>query len=196
MTQTENANVHSLTPITALGTTTPASDTHNGVTLSENTNLALASVSARLGHETACRTHLSDLLEADAPAPGKAQMHDPEAAFWLGPDQWMVGAPHQTHENLADQLKNRFQNTASIVEQTDAWCAFDLRGIGIEPVMELLCPINIRKMRSGDATRTTIHHLACFVIRREDHNHLRILGPRASAGSLHHAIVTAMKSAL
>jgi sarcosine oxidase subunit gamma len=164
--------------------------------LSENTNLALASVTARRGSEVACRKHLSNLLEADAPGPGKAQMHDPEAAFWMGPDQWMAGAPFETHEDLADQLKARFKETASIVEQTDAWCCFDLRGQEVETVMELLSAIDIRKMQSGDTLRTTIHHLGCFVIRREDPNHLRILGPRASAGSLHHAIVTAMKSAL
>ncbi|KEJ88156.1 sarcosine oxidase subunit gamma [Sulfitobacter donghicola] len=185
-----------LTPITALGGTEPRVDTIKGVTLTENPGLALASVAARLGHEETCRKHLSDLLEAPAPTAGKSKLHDPEAAFWTGPDQWMVGAPFDTHEDLATQLKQRFGDTASITEQTDAWACFDLRGDGIEAVIELCCNINIRAMKTEDATRTSIHHLGCFILRRDPANWVRILGPRASAGSLHHALLTAMKSAL
>lgn len=64
----------------------------------------------------------------------------------------------------------------------------------MEQVVELLCPINVRQMTTGDAQRTSIHHLGCFVLRRDPSDWVRILGPRASAGSLHHAIVTAMRS--
>ena len=163
------------------------------MTLTENPGLALASIAARRGHEQACKDHLRALI-GDVPGPGRAQLHDPEAAFWTGPDNWMAGAPFDTHEDLAAQLKARFGETASITEQTDAWVCFDLRGDGIEAVMERLCAIDIRAMVTGDAQRTVIHHLGCFVLRRDPADWLRILGPRASAGSLHHAIVTAMKA--
>ena len=188
--------MHNLEPITALGAATPRVDTVAGVTLTENPGLALACVAARRGHEDTCRAHLGDLLESSAPAPGQCQLHDPEAAFWMGPDQWMVGAPFDTHEDLTTQLKARFGPSASITEQTDAWACFDLRGNGMEAVMELCCNINIRAMQKGDATRTSIHHLGCFVLRRDPADWVRILGPRASAGSLHHALLGAMKSAL
>lgn len=196
LTLRENVSVLDLEPITALGGAEPRVDTVAGVTLRENPGLALASVMARGGQEDACRTHLADLLETPPPGPGQCRLHDPEAAFWMGPDQWMVGAPFDTHEDLAAQLKNRFGTSASITEQSDAWVCFDLRGDGIEAVMELLCVLNLRKMKTGDASRTVIHHLGCFVLRRDPSNWLRILGPRASAGSLHHAVLTAMKSAL
>ncbi len=180
-------------PMTALGGDSPRADTHGPVTLTEVTHLALASVQARLGAEEACRKRLSDLLESDAPGVSELVMHDPEASFWIGPDQWMIGAPHDSHEDLAVQLTTRFGETASITEQNDAWAVFDLRG-EVAPVMELLCPINIRKMAVHTVQRTAIDHLSCFVTRRAT-DHLRILGPRSSAGSLHHALVTAMKSA-
>jgi len=108
----------------------------------------------------------------------------------------MLGADIATHEDIAAKLKAALKDTASVTEQTDAWCCFDLSGKGIAAVMELLCPINMRALASGDATRTTIHHLGCFVICGDPDGFLRILGPRASAGSLHHAILTAMRSAL
>jgi sarcosine oxidase subunit gamma len=188
--------VHDLAPLTALGGAAPREDAHGGVTLTENPDLALASVAARRGHEDACRAHLEALLEGPAPAPGSSRLHDPEAAFWMGLDHWMVGAPFDTHEDLAQQLKVRFGETASVTEQTDAWACFDMRGDGVEAVMELCCNVNIRAMQTGDATRTAIHHLGCYVLRRDPPTHLSILGSRASAGSLHHALLTAMQAAL
>jgi len=186
--------VHDLTPIHALGGAEAFVFVQDGTELRENSGLALASVHARIGHETACHRHVADLL-GRVPGPGEAVLRDPEAGFWTGPDQWMIGAPYGTHEDLADQLKSRFGESASITEQSDAWCVFDLRG-DIEPVMELLCAVDVRNMAIGAAQRTSIHHLGCFVLRRDPASHMRILGPRASAGSLCHAIVTAMKSAL
>lgn len=188
--------MHDLAPLTALGGAAPRRDTHGGVTLTENSGLALASVAARRGHEAACRRHMEALLEGDAPGPGRACLHDPEAAFWMAPDQWMVGAPYASHEDLADQLKSRFGATASITEQSDAWVCFDLSGPGVEAVMELCCNVNIRAMVTGDATRSAIHHLGVYVLRFDPPEHLRIIGPRASAASLHHALLTAMISAL
>lgn len=180
-------------PLTALGSHEPRVDTRGPVTLVEITHLALASVQARLGAEDACRAHLARLLESKAPDVGEVVLHDPEAAFWIGPDQWMVGAPLDTHEDLAAQLVARFDGTASITEQNDAWAVFDLKG-DVAPVLELLCPINIRAMAVSTAQRTMIDHLGCFVTRRAI-DHLRILGPRSAAGSLHHALLTAMISA-
>ncbi len=188
--------MHDLAPLTALGGTAPREDSHGGVTLTENPGLALASVTARRGHEAACRDHLAALLEGEAPGPGRSRLHDPEAAFWMAPDQWMVGAPYATHEDLAERLSARFGATASVTEQSDAWVCFDLRGAGVEAVMELCCNANVRAMVTGDAVRTSIHHLGAYVLRCDPASHLRILGPRASAGSLHHALLTAMRAAL
>ena len=185
--------MHDLKPVTALGGAEPRVDRFDHVTISENDNLALASVAARLGHEEACQMALQSLL-GEVPGPGKAILRDPEAGFWMGPDQWMIGAPKATHELLADDLKQRFEKTASITEQTGAWVCFDLVGPEMPDVMERLCAVPIRKMVAGDANRTVIHQLGCFVIRRVDDDHVRILGPRASAGTLHHALVTAAAS--
>jgi sarcosine oxidase subunit gamma len=177
-----------------LGGATPRVDTIGTLTISENTSVALASVAARAGQEKACEKILAKILEAPAPGPGKSQQHDPEAGFWMGPNQWMLGAPFETHEDLADQLKAKLKDTASVTEQSDAWVVFDVQGAAMEDACELLCNLPIRTMVAGDATRTMIHQMGCFVIRRNAHDHIRILGPRSSAGSLHHALVTAARS--
>lgn len=185
--------MHDLQPITALGGLEPRVDTFAHVTIAENDSLVLASVAARMGFEPQCHDLLKTLLGA-VPGPGKAILHDPEAGFWMGPDQWMIGAPKYTHELLADDLKQRFGDAASITEQSGAWVCFDMTGPGMPDVCERLCGVPIRKMQAGDAQRTVIHQLGCFVIRRADADHLRILGPRASAGTLHNALITAARS--
>ncbi len=187
--------MHDLPPITPLGGTEPQSVTVAGLTCTEQCDLALASVAARLGKEKNCAAALKHLLGLEAPGAGKALLSAPYSAVWAGPDQWMLGADIATHEDIAARVKDALKDSASVTEQTDAWCCFDLSGEGIAPVMELLCNIDMRRMTSGDATRTTIHHLGCFVVCGDPDSFLRILGPRASAGSLHHAVLTAMHSA-
>ena len=187
--------MHDLKPTNALGGKTPQVDVIGSVTITENPDVALASVAARQGHEAACAKTLTKVLGGPPPGPGRARLHDPEAGFWMGPDQWMIGAPLETHEDIADQLKVKLGDTASITEQTGAWVVFDVRGAAMPDTCERLCAVPIRDMKAGDARRTMIHQLGCFVIRRNDPDQIRILGPRASAGSLHHALVSAAHSA-
>lgn len=181
-------------PLTALGGRAPRIDTHQGVTLQEVADIALASFAARLGQEAAAGKKLSSFLGNDAPAPGQMT----EGAFmcmWTGPDQWMVAASHGTHENLAEQLVAKADGTASVTEQNDAWCCFDMSGAGLASVFELLCPVNLHACSGGEATRTSIDHLGCFMMVMAP-DKVRVLGPRSSAGSLHHALLTAMRAAL
>lgn len=185
--------MHDLTPTTALGGPQPCVDTIGTVTITENAGVALASVAARAGGEKKTAQVLKKLLGA-VPGPGRAQLNDPEAGFWMGPDQWMIGAPMETHELLADDLKAQLGDAASVTEQSGGWVVFDVTGAGMVDMMERICPAPVRRMVAGDAQRCTIHHLSCFVIRRAADDHVRILGPRASAGSLHHALVGAAQS--
>ena len=188
--------MHDLTPITALGGQSARVDEIGGAKLAENVNLSLASVHARLGSEKKAQVALKSLIGKAVPAIGKATFAEPFCAIWTGADQWLLCAPYETHEEMAAQLVTDFGGSASITEQSDAWAAFDLSGAGITDVMELMCPINTRASQVGDATRTSIHHLGCFVVHMPEQQGFRIFAPRASAGSVHHAIVTAMRSAL
>lgn len=182
-----------LQTITALGGMEPRVDVFDHARITENDGLALASVAARIGHEKAVHAALKKLL-GDVPGPGRSQPHDPVEGFWMGPDQWMIGAPKATHELLADQLKTLMGNAASVTEQSGAWVCFDVVGRGMPDMCELLCNVPIRTMVTCDAQRTVIQQLGCFVLRRPADDHIRILGPRASAGTLHHALLTAAKS--
>jgi len=186
--------VHDLVAITALGGTEARVDTVAGVTCTEVPEVALASVAARIGHDAKSAKALATFIDSPAPEVGRWSGAT-ITAFWAGPDQWMVEAPFDTHEDLADQVKSAVGEAASVTEQTDGWTRFDLTGDNISAVLELLCQLDLRKMEPGSAARCSIHHIGCFVLCRELER-FSIYGPRSSAGSVHHAIITAMRSAL
>lgn len=187
--------MHDLAPLCALGGSNPRTDSVAGVTLTENPGHAFASIAARLVQETACADHLAALLGGAAPDVGAMVRSDTQMGFWIGLDQWMISAPIDTHEDLAAQLRSRFGKTASITDQTDAWVCFDMQGDGVESVIQLCANIDIEQMQVGAAARSVVHYMGVYVIRTAP-DALTILGGRSSAGSLHHAVLTAMRAAL
>ena len=182
--------MHKLAPKTALGKAEPISEQIGDLTISENSDLAIASVAARLGKEKQCVQLLQDVIGSGAPSPGHAALSDTFSAIWLGPDQWLVTAPLDSHELLADEVSAQLSDIASVTEQNDAWVCFDIMGASVANLFERLCPVPLRRMSRGEAQRTTIHHIGCIVVATEKLEAVRVLGPRSSAGTLHHALVS------
>lgn len=188
--------MHNLKPMTALGADTPQIDQFDGLEISERPDFALASLSIRLGHDVQCAEQAKAYLGFDLPEPGQGHLSDPFSCFWTGPVQWMISAPHDSHEDLAVALKQAVGDAGSISEQTDGWCRFDLSGPGLTAVLERLCNVDLASLASGDARRVRLEHLGCFVWCLKPAEAVAVLGPRSSAASLHHALVGAAKSAL
>ena len=106
----------------------------------------------------------------------------------------MVQAPMASHEDLASLLAGKFKDNASVTEQNDGLVRFDIGGDLAVPLLERLCPANSRAMQSGAIVRAAIEHLGCFVLCHTARRQFSILGPRSSAASLHHALLTAARS--
>ncbi|MGR3572822.1 sarcosine oxidase subunit gamma [Brevirhabdus sp.] len=185
--------MHNLEPITPLGGTTPRQDRIGGVTITENPDRALASLAARLGRVDDCTTAMRGLLGGDLPDVAQAGSGE-VAAFWTGPEQWMLEAPHDTHEDLAARVGEAVGDAGSVTEQTDGWCRFEVTGSDAVALFERLCPLDLRKLEAGRVSRTTIEHLGCFVICRDTARAYSVMGPRSSAATLHHALVSAAHS--
>lgn len=186
--------MHDLEPITPLGGRDPRIDIHGPVTIAEITDMALASVAARLGHETGVRSTLGKLLGSEVPGPSRGSAGT-ISAFWIAQDQWMIEAPVASHEDLAGRLAERLVGEASVTEQTDAWCRFDLTGPSLSSIMELLCVADTSVWQGGEVQRTVIDHMGCYLLCRA-REHMSVIGPRSLAASLHHALLTACKSAV
>lgn len=183
-----------LKSLTPLGHASAIIETIGGVTITENTGTALASLASRMGREAEVAT-AANAASIPLPGPGRSEAATTYAAIWLGPEQWMIEAPFASHEDITAILKPIFGEAASITEQTDAWVRFDVSSSDLPALFERLCNFDMRSNGVGAATRTVIDHLGCYVIRRSE-NLASILGPRSSAHSLHHALVTAAKAIL
>ena len=188
-----NVCVHDLIANTALGGTAPRVDYHGPVILSEEPGFALASVSARRDRQRATVLAIRRMIGTSAPKTGH-WAGDRVTAFCTGPEQWILVAPYDSEEFLFERAKREVKGNASVTEQTGAWCTFDLRGTDLAAVMERLCPINMATFKAGSAIRSSIDHLSCFVLCRTK-NHISIFGPRSSAASLHHSLLTAIQAA-
>ena len=185
--------MHKLKPLTPLGSHTPRVDRIGQFEIAETVETAFASVAARNGQEAAVISAMAQNHGLDLPVAGKAAQAGELAAFWISPSQWMCAAPHETHELLAQQLKATLGDRASVVEQTDAWCRFDVAGAKLCDLFERLTKADVRAMPPGSACRSTVEHLGVFLWRTAE-DQMVVLGPRSSAASLHHALVTAARS--
>ncbi len=187
------ADLHTLT---ALGNREPVIDTFDGLIITEDDTFALASLAMRRDKDDQFARAVEKRFGAPLPKPGRMATGDPYSLVWTAPDQWFVQAPIDTHEDLAAGLKKAFKTAGSITEQTGGWARFVLEGPGVNGVMERLTMLDIRAMRAGHATRTLVDHLGVFLMCHAAGKRMTVLGPRSSAGSLHHALTTAARSAL
>lgn len=186
-----------LKPLTPLGGDTARLDQIGVLRIAENPNLALASLAARKGRRDDVAQLVADKLDLQLPEPGKSRRTATHTVWWMGPDQWMLSADYGVHALLAQEVKAIVADSASVTEQTDAWCCFEVSAhcehgpasseAALYGLFERLCAVDVRQMVVEDATRTSIHHTGCFLIRRQEG--FCVIGPRSSAGSLHHALV-------
>lgn len=176
---------------------TPVVERIGALTIAESPDWALASVAARAGRDADVATGLRPLIGAEPPGVGESLSAGEVRAFWIGQAQWMLFAPLASHEDLAAQAKAAVGDAASVTEQTDAWVVFTLdaeRDEDWAAAVERLSAVDPRRLVAGAAVRTAIEHTGCFILRRTAAPRLHILGPRSSAGSLHHAVCAAAAS--
>lgn len=184
--------MHNLVAATSLGGQTAATETIGTITVTEVPFTALASVSARIGGEAHTASMVKSFTGSDAPGVNKLSVNGDVVCYWVGADQWMIAAPMASHETMAADLQAMTDGKASVTEQSGGWGQFDVTGDNLNDMFERLCALPIRQMNAGDANRTRIEQIGCFVLHHGDR--ISVLGPRASAGSLYHALIATATS--
>ncbi|RLL61073.1 sarcosine oxidase subunit gamma [Paenirhodobacter hankyongi] len=173
-----------LSPIPALGGSTARLTKIGALTLAENAGLGLASLALRRGGAQPVPMGLA------LPGPGLWHAGNGIAAFWTGPGQWMLEGADRAEEDFARAVKLAAPD-CSVTEQTDGFVALEVVSSAgaapIERLCEKLVNVDLGRFGPGSATRTGLHHMTVFVIRRAE-DRLAILGMRSLAGSLWHAV--------
>ncbi|MER9306439.1 sarcosine oxidase subunit gamma family protein [Mesorhizobium sp. M0496] len=178
-----------LKPLIALYAEKPRSASFATLEIRENENLALASLALRR------ETVEPQPFGLNLPGPGCWVAGQEVAAFWTGPDQWMIEAQGRSEEDFAANLKEQAPS-CSVTEQTGGWVAVEIMSAAgteaIEALLEKLINIDLAEFGPGRATRTVLEQMTCFVIRRSE-TQVAVLGARSFAASLWHALEIAAK---
>ena len=183
-----------LDPRTAFGRAMAETHSIGPFTITERFDVALASLALRRGQDAAL-AKAAKSIGLPLPGPASHTAGTPWSAFWITPEMWMVEAPFATHEDIAAHLKSALDEAASITEQTDAWVRFDIAAPNLSPLMERLTNLDLSAKPAGFAARTVIDHLGVYLIKHAETD-ITLYGPRASAGSLLHAVEVAARSVI
>lgn len=179
---------HRLKPITALGGTAARSQSWGSTTLSEQPEIAIASVALRAEGADTARAHLDGLIGTSLPEAGHWAGTGPVRALWTGVDQWFLLAPYESHELMADELEEALAGVASVTEQSDGWSSLRLEGPGAMAVLERLSMLDLPQAGPSFMARTVMHHIGCMILKDGDGDAWQILGPRSSAQSMFESI--------
>lgn len=178
-----------LIPMTALGATEPRRETHGALTLVENADLALASLTLRRGQSAPSPFGLT------LPPAGQAVAGANAGAFWIGRDQWMIEGPGQGASDFCARVLAEAP-ACSVSEQTDGFTAFEITSSGgagfVEPLLAKLVNLDPKGFTPGSVVRTNLEHMSVFLLRRSD-DHLAVIGMRTYAQALWHALATAAR---
>ncbi|RVV96582.1 sarcosine oxidase subunit gamma [Mesobaculum littorinae] len=178
---------------TAFGAAQPRDRTIGALALTERPDIALASLTLRAGSRAPAPFGL------DLPGPGGLAEGEGVAAFWSAPGQWMIEAPGRAESDFAAEVVRAVGDTGgtdvSVTEQTDGFVAFDIVSrhgpAPLDALLERLVNLDPALWGPGRATRTVLHHMSVFVLRR-DASRVTIWGIRSAAGSLWHALDAAL----
>jgi len=169
----------------ACGRQSAASFAHAGICLRENTSLALATLALRKGAARPAPFGMALPEIADLTRQGAY------GAFWTGPEAWIVEGHYLAATDFAAAVKAAAPD-CSVNEQTDGFCCFEITSshgaAQIDRLIEKLVNADPRRLR---AVRTTFDHMATFVLRRSE-SELAVIGMRSAAGSIFHALETAI----
>ena len=182
--------MHRLHSISPLWSKKPIRKEFGPYTIEEVNSNALASYSFRKGTERDAKKNVEQFMAGPLPD-SMSSKFGKISSFWIGPSQWLIEAPIDIYEDLASELTQISAGTASVTEQTDAWCRFDLMGANLAEPLSLLCNVDVPSFKGGEVTRCQMDHMGCFLICR-DLTNISILSPRSAAESLYHAIIAAL----
>lgn len=183
-----------LAPLAALGGIVADVRAIGTIRIAENPDVAMASLAARTGRGADVAAAIARLTGLTLPGPGGMARSGGWAAFWTGPDQWMVTAPFATHEEIAGELTAATDGAASVTEQTDGWVRFEVTGARAADLFERLCNVDIRAMKECSATRTQIEHLGSFLLCHRAGTDFSVMTLRSAARSMMHALDVAARS--
>ena len=157
-----------------------------GLTIEEQTDLALATVLARRGRERAFRDAVVAAYGIEPPdGPRLARAGDVSFAG-IGVGQWMAAAHGEAAAGFVAHLRERLAGLASVMDQSDGRVVLKIYGDRVRDVLAKGVPVDLHpwRFKTGDVATTLVAHIGVQLAQLDDRPTYQLMAFRSLAGSL------------
>ena len=109
--------------------------------------------------------------------PNTATISGDMALYWVGPTQWLLRAPEAAEQQLIQQLQMEdCEKNTSIVEVSDMFQFFSVRGRDAEDVLAVCCPLDthLTAFPANAVTFTELFGTKALLLRVTDGYHFAV----------------------
>lgn len=162
--------------------------------LRERDDLALVSIAAPQGNETAVEKALKSGWGLDSPTATRASKEGTTYAVATSPDQMILIFEH-SGPDANRVVQQKLNGIGYTTDQTDVWVALEISGPDSLAALERLCPLDVALMPELGFGRTVMEHMGALVLRVAAKEFL-LLSASSSAKSFLHAIETSFRNVI
>ena len=132
-----------------------------GVTISEHTGLALASVMARRNKTTSLAARVKERFAIDLPMTARRAADSPIQFIWAGPGRWLAAAPNQKAATFESDLRDALVGLASVTGQSDGRSIIRVSGPKAREALAKGVPLDLdpRAFGPNDTAMTVVAHI-------------------------------------
>lgn len=135
-------------------------------------------------HTGVDKSRLERLLGTVLPQTPQEKTDNEAAAYWLGPDDWLLVNPAPDIGNISDTLREAADSaTCALTDVSDAWSIIDVSGEDARARLAEGCSVDLddSEFPVGRYALTRLQHLPVIIHRLEDGPRFRILADRSVA---------------
>lgn len=156
-----------------------------GVTLTERTDLGLATVAVRKDQDDGLKARVREAYGLDLPEGSTLAQGKDVFFIGTGPGQWLAVSGTLQNEQLAEDLADRLKGLASISDQSSGRAVIRVSGPRARDVLAkgLAIDLDPRVFGPGSAVTSTISHMGVLVWREGEAESYDIALFRSVAGS-------------
>jgi sarcosine oxidase subunit gamma len=142
----------------------------SGVSLSHVSDIVLAQIMTRRGHNADVAKAAKKLFGAEPPAALKIATGKSATLVWSGPDQFLAFSQQPKSAPSVEQMEEAFAGSASLSNQSDGRCLIRISGPNARDALAKMTSLDLHDsvFPVGSAATTSIDHTAVNFWREAD----------------------------
>ena len=136
-----------------------------GITISEQTDLALATVMARKGQSAELSARVKALFAVELPMTPRHAATSQVHFIWTGPGRWLAATRNRSPSIFEGDLRQAFSGLASVTSQSDGRSIIRISGAKAREALAKGVPLDLdpRAFGPGDTAMTLVAHINVHV---------------------------------